>query len=197
MTSGSAFQNNMYSNYHYMLITTCNWLVNPYFVKQVPQNCNIDAMYKVRADFSSGLVNLLRELFISRAGFGFWFCYFLFYFVVLSSRHFLLPALECSRAPRRPGFPPQHRSHISLVSTVLFPASLHLHLIPSLVSEPALLTNRLLFRLFLICTLWFSGSSSVLHFSVFLLGFFFACFLEFYFWVTGFLFAACLRLCVI
>lgn len=64
-----------------------------------------------------------------------WFVDFLFYFVVISSRVLLLqstsfpPVLLCSSPASL--FPP-HLSHISLVSTFLFPVSLHLHPLLSL-----------------------------------------------------------------
>ena len=75
--------------------------------------------------------------------------YLLFHFVVVSSSVLLSLPASCSLltcvpsvlfpscvpgAPLQCDPPPEtHTSHISLVSTDLFPASLHLHLIPSLV----------------------------------------------------------------
>lgn len=86
--------------------------------------------------------------------------YFLFYFVVISSPVLLSLSTACSPVvlvfcfqpvfPSRSIFPPQ-LSHISLVSTALFPVSPRLHLISSLdefVFKPVLSPHTLLVHLF-------------------------------------------------
>lgn len=65
----------------------------------------------------------------------FWFVYFLFYCGVLSSR---VSLLTCALVLVHSLTVPPHLSHISLVSAALFPASLHLQLLPVMMSVPSL-----------------------------------------------------------
>lgn len=110
-------------------------------LKATPRNESTD---KIKAVNSRGPLLFYKHWWVSWPGFVIVFLMFLVGYFQFNS------VFLCSCARPRPDFPPQ-LSHIGLVSTLLFPASLQLHLIRLLVPfefKTVLFHRSLLVRLF-------------------------------------------------